>query len=110
VTLDELIQAGRHFATVAETCSILEVEERTIYAGIKNGEIPSTRVGNRHKIPVAWLRKAAAVDDTPAPAGPVIPEQFAAAVADRVVARLARAFAELAELTPDAPTATRDTP
>jgi excisionase family DNA binding protein len=94
VTLDELIAAGRNFATAAEAKAILEVDERTIYAGIERGEIPATRMGNRWKIPVAWLRKEAGLDGAPT-AAPAIPDRIADAVADRVVAKLAAALAGL---------------
>ena len=105
MTLDELIRAGRNFASVAETCTILDVEERSVYSAIDRGEIPATRVGTRWKVPVAWLRKVAALDaPAPGPAEPsVASEELATVVADKVVAQLARAFAVLAAASQDGP-------
>jgi excisionase family DNA binding protein len=105
VTLDELTRAGRNFATVAETCAILDgADERTLYSMIERKEIPATRVGNRWKIPVTWLREQAGITMTETTSSTtMVPEQLADAVADRVVARLARVFAALAAGTAESP-------
>ena len=50
---------GRLFATPAEAAAVMRRDVRTIYAGLERGEIPSTRVGQRFHIPVAWLRRQA---------------------------------------------------
>jgi len=59
VTLDELIAAGRNFASPQETASILHVDVRTIRTACQLGEIPNTKAGVQYRIPVAWLRRAA---------------------------------------------------
>jgi excisionase family DNA binding protein len=51
---------GRTFARVWEAASILEADQRTVLAMLTAGEIPGTRVGAQWRVPVAWLRTAAA--------------------------------------------------
>jgi len=57
VTLDELIEAGRDFATVPEVASILRCDPRTVNTSIRLGEIPAVRAGTMHRVPVSWLRQ-----------------------------------------------------
>ena len=57
--LKALEKQGRLFAYPAEAAAILERDVRTIYAGLRNGQVPFTKVGQRYQIPVAWLRRAA---------------------------------------------------
>jgi excisionase family DNA binding protein len=102
MTLDEL--DGQNFASAPEVAEILGMDERSVRRAIAAGEIPATKVGARYLIPVAWLRAQASggLDDpltVPAQAA-VISGELAAAVADRVVAQLARAFAALADQEP----------
>lgn len=59
-TLDALLASGAAFTDPPTAAVILDADERTIRAAIKAGDIPATRVGQRWKIPVAWLRRAAA--------------------------------------------------
>jgi excisionase family DNA binding protein len=97
VTLDELLQAGRNFASAGEARAILGVDERTVYTALERGEIPSVRVGNRYKVPVRWLAQQAGISGPGQPPAPAAdPEMIAAAVAERVVAQFARALAVLA--------------
>ena len=65
--LADLERKGFLFATPAEAAAVMRRDVRTIYAGLERGEIPSTRVGQRFQIPVAWLRRQA--DGPSEPAG-----------------------------------------
>lgn len=47
------------FASVPETAAVLRTDERTLRRALEAGEIPGVRVGQRWKIPTAWLRSAA---------------------------------------------------
>lgn len=94
MTLDDL--EGRLFAGVPEVAEILGVDERTVRRAIQAGEIPSTKIGAQHKIRTSWLREQAG-QISPAYPMPVFePDQIAEAVAARLPALLARAFAVLA--------------
>src|SRR5258708_15224944 len=66
VTLDELTAQGRNFATVPETASITGYDPRTVRSGCADGTIPSIRIGATYRIPVSWLRSAAAGITSPA--------------------------------------------
>jgi excisionase family DNA binding protein len=55
-TLEDL--DGRNFALVPEAAAILECDPRTLIAAIERGEIPATKVGNKHRVPTSWLRAA----------------------------------------------------
>ncbi|GGX94586.1 hypothetical protein GCM10010510_44730 [Streptomyces anandii JCM 4720] len=60
---------GRWFATVAETAEVLHVDPRTVRRAIDAGTIPSTRVGQQLRVPVAWLEERAMLTESP-PGGP----------------------------------------
>jgi excisionase family DNA binding protein len=57
-TLDDL--HGRSFATAPETADILGYDVRTVRRAIEAGDIPAVRAGSTYRIPVSWLRSAAA--------------------------------------------------
>jgi excisionase family DNA binding protein len=57
LTLDDL--EGRSFATVPEYAAIMRLDPRTVYAAIRAGDIPATKVGSKSFIPMAWIRQAA---------------------------------------------------
>lgn len=62
---------GRWFATVTEAAEVLHVDRRTVCRAIDRGEIPSVRVGQQLRVPVAWLRERAMLDGGPLmPAAP----------------------------------------
>ncbi|MER7362660.1 MULTISPECIES: helix-turn-helix domain-containing protein [Nonomuraea] len=54
MTIEEL--GDKLFATVPEVGRILRADERTIRKAIGEGQIPATKVGAIHRVPVAWLR------------------------------------------------------
>jgi hypothetical protein len=58
--LGALEDAGRLFAYPSEVAAVLERDLKTVYLGLKREEIPSTRVGQRYQIALAWLRRQAA--------------------------------------------------
>jgi excisionase family DNA binding protein len=49
----------RLFADVTEAAAILRYDPRTVRRAIEAGDIPAVRVGERWRIPTAWLRKQA---------------------------------------------------
>ena len=59
--LKALESEGRLFASPAQVAAIMDRDIRTIYGALERGEIPSTRIGQRYSIPVAWLRQASGV-------------------------------------------------
>ncbi len=59
-TLDALVASGAAFTDTPTAAVILGADERTVRSAIKSGDIPAVRVGQRWKISVAWLRRAAA--------------------------------------------------
>lgn len=63
--LKALEREGNLFASPADVAVIMRRDIRTIYAGLERGEIPSTRVGQRYQVPMAWLRRQ--VDGLPEP-------------------------------------------
>lgn len=65
--LKALEEEGSLFGSPADVAAIMRRDIRTVYAGLERGEIPSTRVGQRYQIPVAWLRRQA--DGPSEPAG-----------------------------------------
>lgn len=85
-TLNDL--AGQIFADVPQVADILGRDERTVRRAIEAGRIPGQKVGAKWAVPVSWLREQAGV---PEPSPDV--DELAEAVADRVVARLARLLA-----------------
>ncbi len=89
MTLDDL--SGRLFADVPEVASITGRDERTIRRAAAAGEIPSTKVGSKYMIPVAWLRQQAGQATASAAPLPDL-DELADRVADRVIERLAQAF------------------
>jgi len=64
--LEQLEHQGQLFCQPADTAAVTGKDPRTIYAAIKSGEIPSTKIGQRYHISVAWLRRQ--VDGTDVPA------------------------------------------
>ena len=56
---------GKLFAYPHDVAAVMERDLRTIYDGIKRGEIPHTRIGQRYQVPVAWLRRQVDGLDTP---------------------------------------------
>lgn len=86
-TLDDL--GGRLFADVPEAAAILGRDERTVRKAAAVGEIPSSKVGQKYLIPVAWLREQAGITSPPAPGMPDL-DELADRVADRLFARFAR--------------------
>ena len=80
--------AGQVFADVPQVADILGRDERTVRRAIEAGSIPAKKVGSKWAVPVSWLREQAGV---PEPSPDV--DELADAVADRVVARLARLLA-----------------
>ena len=94
MTLDEF--SDRLFTGVAEAARILEVDERTVRRAIAAGEIPATKVGARHMIPVVWLREQAGLSPTQPTTPPrLLPEAIADAIADRILTQFAHAIASL---------------
>lgn len=57
LTLAEL--DGQLFADVPEVAQLLRSDVRTIRRAIVAGDIPAIRTGQRYRIPMSWLRKAA---------------------------------------------------
>jgi hypothetical protein len=55
--LTALEKRGDLFTSPASAALILKLDIRTVYAGLKNNEIPHTRIGQKYSIPVAWLRQ-----------------------------------------------------
>ena len=90
MTLDEL--DGRLFADVPEVASITGRDERTIRKAAAAGEIPSTKVGNKYMIPVAWLREQAGQAPPSRVPQPPDLDQLAERIADRVFARFIGLF------------------
>lgn len=67
--LAAIVQDGRLFATPAEVAAIMDRDIRTVYGALERGEVPSTRMGQRYSIPVAWLRQASGVPEQAQAAG-----------------------------------------
>jgi hypothetical protein len=61
--LEALEAQGKLFAYPADVADIFEQDRKTIYLALERGTIPSTRIGQRYQIPVAWLRRQ--VDGVP---------------------------------------------
>jgi hypothetical protein len=59
------ILAG-YVATVAETGKVLRTGQSSTRAAIRDGDIPSFRVGNNIRVPAAWLREKLGVPATEA--------------------------------------------
>lgn len=57
---------GKLFATVPEAAVVLRSDVRSVRRSIAAGDIPSTPVGPRKLVPVAWLRRAAGLETTEA--------------------------------------------
>ena len=67
--LAALVASGAIFADVPAAAAIMQMDERTVRGAIRAGDIPGVKSGQRYRIPVDWLRKAAA--GQPATAGRV---------------------------------------
>ena len=92
--LDEL--AGKNYASTTQAAGLLDgADPRTVRRMCESGAIPSIRVGVRYMIPVSWLREHLGGEH--AEPAPVLPDldDLADRLADRMFARLARAFAGL---------------
>lgn len=63
ITYPPALLEGRLFASVPEVAEIFRWDERTIRRGIKDGQIPATQVGATHRIPVAWIRAQALLEN-----------------------------------------------
>jgi hypothetical protein len=113
VKLDDL--GDKLFASTTEAGAILGgTDPRTIRRAIAAGEIPGRRIGNKLMIPVAWLREQV-LTTASEPSQPTIDlDGLADCVADRVFARIARAFGghapgvNAADPAPPGPAATAD--
>lgn len=55
--------SGRLFVTVGEAAKILLVDPRTVRRGIENGEIPATKLAGALRIPAAWVRQQAHIEE-----------------------------------------------
>lgn len=64
---------GRWFATVSETAEVLHVDPRTVRRAIDTGTIPSTRVGQQLRVPVAWLEAQAMLTEASPGGSPPTP-------------------------------------
>jgi excisionase family DNA binding protein len=83
----------RLFFRVPEVAALTGMDARTVRRAIEAGEIPAQRYSGRVLIPGGWVREQAAADSPLATAPPPLaPNELADLVADRVVARLARAL------------------
>ena len=51
---------GKLFTGVPETATVIDADQRTVRRALEAGEIPGVRIGQRWRIPVAWLREQAA--------------------------------------------------
>lgn len=51
---------GRLFATAPEVAAVLGYDVRIVRKAIEDGQIPGVRLGATYRIPVSWLRQAAA--------------------------------------------------
>ncbi len=49
--------------SVEEFCEVAEVCRSTGYAGVKDGSVPSIRIGGRIRIPTAAVRRMLQLDD-----------------------------------------------
>jgi excisionase family DNA binding protein len=54
------------FISAAEVATILRADVRTVRKAIGTGDIPSVRVGDVVRVPVAWLRERARERETEA--------------------------------------------
>jgi excisionase family DNA binding protein len=52
-----MLDETQEVLTVRETAQVLRVSEPTIYKGIREGKIPSIRLGDRHLIPRVQLKR-----------------------------------------------------
>jgi excisionase family DNA binding protein len=52
-----MLDDTREVLTVRETAQVLRVSEPTVYKGIRQGRIPSLRLGDRHLIPRVQLNR-----------------------------------------------------
>lgn len=57
---------GRLFAEVPEVAQLMRSDARTIRRAIERGEIPAVRTGQRWRVPMSWLRKAAGLETSEA--------------------------------------------
>ena len=56
--------AERLFVTPAEAARLLGMDPRTVRRAIAEGQIPGFKVGTSWKIPTAWLRSQARIEDS----------------------------------------------
>ena len=48
---------SKQFLRITEVCELFAVSRRTIYYWIEDGKLPSVRIGQTYRIPVAALRQ-----------------------------------------------------
>ena len=51
-----MLDETKEVLTVAETAQVLRVSEPTVYKSIREGKLPSLRLGDRHLIPRVRLQ------------------------------------------------------
>jgi excisionase family DNA binding protein len=52
-----MLDETKEVLTVRETAQVLRVSGPTVYKGIREGRIPSIRLGDRHLIPRVQLKR-----------------------------------------------------
>lgn len=62
--LDWLRNTKSAAATRNQTAQVLNIDPRTVTRAIKNGELPSVKIGGRVLIPTAALRRLLGVEET----------------------------------------------
>ena len=73
--LAALEASGQLFCYPADVAAVLGIDLRSVYAALERGEIPHTRVSQRYRISVAWLRRPA--NGEPEPASQPLPASVA---------------------------------
>ena len=64
-TLTPADLADRLFVTPNEAAAVLQWDVRTVQKLIHDGTIPATKADQSYRIPAAWVRQRAALDDQP---------------------------------------------
>ena len=52
-----------HTISVTDAAKALGISRAAAYQGVKNGDIPSIKVGKRYTIPRAWLTRVLQTED-----------------------------------------------
>lgn len=98
MTLDDLVQAGRIWASVPDAAALLGLDKRTVRLACEAGEIPATKIGARWMIRVSWLQDQAAPAGLPAqPIDVRELEALAELAGERGAERAMARFAQLAQ-------------